>query len=69
MGFGRSQAERIFYPDAPPLPADHDVQEAAAFTGVICSSPEAVAYLAFARTERRLFCGIISTSCSPWRKQ
>jgi hypothetical protein len=36
----------------PPLPADHDFKEAAAFAGVICSSPEAVAaYLAFARIE------------------
>jgi hypothetical protein len=36
----------------PPLPADHDFKEAAAFAGVICSSPEAVAaYLGFARIE------------------
>jgi hypothetical protein len=47
-----TKAERLFYPDAPPLLADHDVKEAAAFSGVICSSPEAVdAYLAFARIE------------------
>jgi hypothetical protein len=47
-----TEAERIFYPDAPALPADHDVQEAAAFAGVICSSPEAVAaFLEFAWIE------------------
>ena len=47
-----TEAERIFYADTPPLPADHDFKEAAAFAGVICSFPEAVAaYLGFARIE------------------
>jgi hypothetical protein len=47
-----TEAERLLYPDEPPLNAPHDVAEARAHAALICCSPAAVgAFLAYAKIE------------------
>ncbi len=47
-----TEAERVFYADAPPLEAPNDRYEAQAFASLICCSPAAVdEFLAYARRE------------------
>jgi hypothetical protein len=49
-----SESERLFHADDPPLRAEHDLQEARSFAGIICTSPSSVdAFIAYARVEAR----------------
>jgi hypothetical protein len=49
-----SESERLFHTSDPPLQAAHDLDEARAFAGIICSSPASInAFIDFARAEAR----------------
>jgi hypothetical protein len=49
-----SESERLFHADDPPLRAEHDLQEARSFAGIICTSPTSLdAFIAYARVEAR----------------
>ena len=49
-----TESERLFYADDPPLRAEHDLQEARSFAGIICTSPSSIdAFIEFARAEAR----------------
>jgi hypothetical protein len=49
-----SVAERVMFPDLPPLPAEHDRAEARALASVVCASPTAIdAMLAYADAEAK----------------
>jgi hypothetical protein len=49
-----TEAERLFHTDDPPLRAEHDLQEARSFAGIICTSPASIdAFIEFARVEAR----------------
>ena len=49
-----TESERLFFADDAPLRAEHDLQEARSFAGIICTSPASVdAFIEYGRAEAR----------------